>query len=557
MEKSTNSNTIKHIFSNAAAAAAAVASTSNSNLVSYSTESPNQFNLDQYPNHHLQNDYSIRPNFLINANQFDQNNVTYDKGFLVTKPNEKVAKPKKVSKSVRKGDETVKQAKLGSKRNVKQQQTCKKNSKSNQLASTSNGVMNNLETSELLMNTKSGTTNSSGSAKQSSRNKKTKGRVKIKMEFIENKIRRYTTFSKRKTGIMKKAYELSTLTGTQVMLLVASETGHVYTFATEKLKPIITSEAGKTLIQSCLHNGHLGGNASGSNNLNNSNNSVFNNSGNTSQSNEIMMNSLNESSKISIENFDGDFENEFDDEEDDFYDEDDDEEDDDEDEEEEGEEDEYEEGFNDEVDFENQIMENVNNISSNHSMPLIIDNCNNNNNINDRLNKFYSIYNNNNGNENQHIMNNYSVKNELVLNELKTNKFKKDETRKRKKNVAQVLPAFNVSTKHQYTKSKKNTNVSKTCTNTSSKQVSDDFSALAKKPKKAASKKIDQLLRDQNEMAINANTAGQNATNILTLFQSSNQNHIDLTNGSESSKILINNNYNGLSNHIYYNGKAL
>ena len=27
---------------------------------------------------------------------------------------------------------------------------------------------------------------------------------------------RYTTFSKRKTGIMKKAYELSTLTGTQV-----------------------------------------------------------------------------------------------------------------------------------------------------------------------------------------------------------------------------------------------------------------------------------------------------------------------------------------------------
>lgn len=85
-----------------------------------------------------------------------------------------------------------------------------------------------------------------------SRNKKTKGRVKIKMEFIENKIRRYTTFSKRKTGIMKKAYELSTLTGTQVMLLVASETGHVYTFATDKLQPMITSETGKSLIQSCL-----------------------------------------------------------------------------------------------------------------------------------------------------------------------------------------------------------------------------------------------------------------------------------------------------------------
>ena len=34
--------------------------------------------------------------------------------------------------------------------------------------------------------------------------KKTKGRVKIKMEYIGNKLRRYTTFSKRKTGIMKK-----------------------------------------------------------------------------------------------------------------------------------------------------------------------------------------------------------------------------------------------------------------------------------------------------------------------------------------------------------------
>ncbi len=55
--------------------------------------------------------------------------------------------------------------------------------------------------------------------------KKTLGRVKIKMAYIDNKLRRYTTFSKRKTGIMKKAYELATLTGTEVMLLVASETG--------------------------------------------------------------------------------------------------------------------------------------------------------------------------------------------------------------------------------------------------------------------------------------------------------------------------------------------
>lgn len=40
--------------------------------------------------------------------------------------------------------------------------------------------------------------------------KKTKGRVKIKMEYIENKLRRYTTFSKRKTGIMKKVSVIAT-----------------------------------------------------------------------------------------------------------------------------------------------------------------------------------------------------------------------------------------------------------------------------------------------------------------------------------------------------------
>lgn len=44
-----------------------------------------------------------------------------------------------------------------------------------------------------------------------SNGKKTKGRVKIKMEYIENKLRRYTTFSKRKTGIMKKVRQVDGL----------------------------------------------------------------------------------------------------------------------------------------------------------------------------------------------------------------------------------------------------------------------------------------------------------------------------------------------------------
>lgn len=39
------------------------------------------------------------------------------------------------------------------------------------------------------------------------------------------------------------------LTGTQVLLLVVSETGLVYTFTTPKLQPLVTKAEGKNLIQ--------------------------------------------------------------------------------------------------------------------------------------------------------------------------------------------------------------------------------------------------------------------------------------------------------------------
>lgn len=81
---------------------------------------------------------------------------------------------------------------------------------------------------------------------------KKNGRRKIKIEFITDRSKRHITFSKRKSGIMKKAYELSTLTGTQVMLLVASETGHVYTFATSRFQPMVVKPEGRAIIQQCL-----------------------------------------------------------------------------------------------------------------------------------------------------------------------------------------------------------------------------------------------------------------------------------------------------------------
>ncbi|CEP62774.1 uncharacterized protein LALA0_S06e03510g [Lachancea lanzarotensis] len=90
-------------------------------------------------------------------------------------------------------------------------------------------------------------------AGDSSQQPQQKERRKIEIKFIQDKTRRHITFSKRKHGIMKKAYELSVLTGTQVLLLVVSETGLVYTFTTPKFQPIVTQPEGKNLIQACLN----------------------------------------------------------------------------------------------------------------------------------------------------------------------------------------------------------------------------------------------------------------------------------------------------------------
>lgn len=37
------------------------------------------------------------------------------------------------------------------------------------------------------------------------------------------------------------------------MVLLASDSGHIYTYATDKLKPMLTSQSGKNLIETCLN----------------------------------------------------------------------------------------------------------------------------------------------------------------------------------------------------------------------------------------------------------------------------------------------------------------
>jgi hypothetical protein len=56
------------------------------------------------------------------------------------------------------------------------------------------------------------------------------GRGKIVIERIENTTNRQVTFSKRRTGLFKKAKELAILCDAEVGLIVFSSTGRLYDF---------------------------------------------------------------------------------------------------------------------------------------------------------------------------------------------------------------------------------------------------------------------------------------------------------------------------------------
>ncbi|KAK1376899.1 MADS-box protein AGL6 [Heracleum sosnowskyi] len=57
------------------------------------------------------------------------------------------------------------------------------------------------------------------------------GRGRVEMKRIENKINRQVTFSKRRSGLMKKAYELSVLCDAEVAVIVFSGRGKLYEFS--------------------------------------------------------------------------------------------------------------------------------------------------------------------------------------------------------------------------------------------------------------------------------------------------------------------------------------
>ncbi|MED6180093.1 hypothetical protein PIB30_007253 [Stylosanthes scabra] len=59
------------------------------------------------------------------------------------------------------------------------------------------------------------------------------GRGKVELKQIENKINRQVTFSKRRTGLRKKAHEISVLCDAQVALIVFNTRGKLFDFSSD------------------------------------------------------------------------------------------------------------------------------------------------------------------------------------------------------------------------------------------------------------------------------------------------------------------------------------
>ncbi|XP_066379621.1 MADS-box transcription factor 14 isoform X1 [Miscanthus floridulus] len=58
-------------------------------------------------------------------------------------------------------------------------------------------------------------------------------RGKVQLKRIENKINRQVTFSKRRSGLLKKAQEISVLCDAEVALIIFSTQGKLYEYSTD------------------------------------------------------------------------------------------------------------------------------------------------------------------------------------------------------------------------------------------------------------------------------------------------------------------------------------
>ncbi|XP_022897687.1 agamous-like MADS-box protein AGL15 [Olea europaea var. sylvestris] len=66
------------------------------------------------------------------------------------------------------------------------------------------------------------------------------GRGKIEIKKIENSNSRQVTFSKRRQGLLKKAYELSVLCEADVAVIIFSSTGKLFEYSSSNMQTILS-----------------------------------------------------------------------------------------------------------------------------------------------------------------------------------------------------------------------------------------------------------------------------------------------------------------------------
>ncbi|XP_059298804.1 MADS-box protein AGL42-like isoform X1 [Lycium ferocissimum] len=64
-------------------------------------------------------------------------------------------------------------------------------------------------------------------------------RGKVEMKRIENATSRQVTFSKRRNGVMKKAYELSVLCDAEIAVIIFSQKGRLYEFSSSSMQKTV------------------------------------------------------------------------------------------------------------------------------------------------------------------------------------------------------------------------------------------------------------------------------------------------------------------------------
>nr|GMD47163.1 agamous-like MADS-box protein AGL61 [Ipomoea batatas] len=73
----------------------------------------------------------------------------------------------------------------------------------------------------------------------------TRGRQRVPLARIENEVQRLVTFSKRRTGLFKKASEMSTLCGTEIAMVVFSPSGKPFSFSNPDMNTVLTKYFGE------------------------------------------------------------------------------------------------------------------------------------------------------------------------------------------------------------------------------------------------------------------------------------------------------------------------